>query len=62
MAVRGVERKRESRIFEFCERKAEEIIAELNTSGGDHGEDVEVLEGLIETWRALRESAEGDGE
>lgn len=49
--------RREARIFDFCQRKAHEIIGELESSGGDHREDVEVLEGLIETWEHLEGAA-----
>jgi hypothetical protein len=44
---------REERIFAFCRRSAEQIIGELELSNGDHGEDIEILEGLIETWSEL---------
>ena len=50
--------RKEERIFEFCENHARQIIAELETSGGDHYEDIEELEGLIETWGYLRLVAE----
>lgn len=45
---------REVRIFQRCEDLAHSIIAELRTSFGDHGEDIEDLYGLIETWEYLR--------
>ena len=53
---------REERIFRFCEGKAHEIIAELSTSGGDHQADVDLLEGLIETWRSLQVGARADAD
>ncbi len=37
---------REARIMERCERLAHEIIGELGTSGGDHHEDIDNLEGM----------------
>jgi hypothetical protein len=46
--------KREIRVFDFCIAQAEQIIGELRHSGGDHSEDVEILEGLIESWDHLR--------
>lgn len=45
---------REERIFRFCIESAHQIIAELEQSGGDHGDDVQKLLGLIETWSELR--------
>jgi len=50
--------RREVRIMEFCTNHARQIIAELRTSGGDHYEDIEELEGLIEVWEHLRDVAE----
>lgn len=50
--------KREARIMEFCANHARQIMAELQTSGGEHYEDIEELEGLIETWDHLRLIAE----
>lgn len=49
---------REERIFEFCINHARQIIAELRTSGGEHYEDIEDLDGLIETWAYLANVAE----
>lgn len=48
---------REERVFRACREHAEWIIAELAHSYGDHGEDVEVLLGLIETWGHLEHIA-----
>jgi hypothetical protein len=50
--------RKEARIFEFCINHARQIIAELQTSGGDHYEDTQELEGLIEVWENLRDVAE----
>lgn len=50
--------RREERIFEFCINHARQIIAELKTSGGDHGEDIRDLEGLIERWEMLYAAVE----
>jgi hypothetical protein len=44
---------REERIMGFCIDHAHKVIGELQASGGDHSEDVEILEGLIETWEEL---------
>lgn len=53
---------REVRIFDFCIQHANEIIGELHSSGGDHSEDVEILDGLIEGWEHLRGFAYSEAE
>lgn len=45
---------REARIMQRCQDLANQIIAELGTSSGDHGEDIEPLIGFIEVWECLR--------
>ena len=44
---------REQRIFDFCTERGRQIISELESSAGEHGEDVQVLWGLVETWEDL---------
>lgn len=43
----------EYRRLESCVRNARVIIAELELSNADHGDDVAILHGLIETWTEL---------
>jgi hypothetical protein len=50
--------RREERIMGFCANHAHQIIAELRTSDGDHQDDIDVLEELIESWDLLRVIAE----
>lgn len=52
---------KEVRIFEFCIQKANEIETELRSSGGDHYEDIEILDGLREGWQVLIECAKEEG-
>lgn len=49
---------REVRIFSFCIDQARQIIGELQTSHGEHQEDIEELEGLIEVWEHLQAVAQ----
>ena len=51
----------EVRIFDSCIQRGREIVAELSQSGGDHHEDVEAIEGLMEVWACLRDAAEEEG-
>ena len=50
--------RREMRIMDFCVNHARQIIAELESAGGDHHEDVQELLGLIEVWEYLSHVAE----
>lgn len=47
----------EERLMESCITLGNQLITQLQSSGGDQWEDIEVLEGLIETWDMLRLSA-----
>lgn len=53
---------REERIMDFCINHANQIIGELRSSGADNSEDIEVLEGLIETWSQLWQFAQHEAD
>jgi hypothetical protein len=49
---------REIRIFDFCIWHGRQIIAELESSGGDHSEDIQCLYDCIDAWDHFRSIAE----
>jgi hypothetical protein len=51
---------REARIFEFCIRHARQIVAELESSSGEHDEDTTMLYELMEGWEVLQRCAEAE--
>ena len=53
---------REVRIFQFAQTQARQIIAELESSNGEHTEDIDELYGLIEVWAHLQEQAAYDAQ
>lgn len=51
---------RQMRIMEHSIAGARQIIGDLQTAGGDHSEDIETLDALIDSWGLLQEIAEAE--